>query len=57
MLQASNLQRVFLHKENNAEIMLTDLGEGFSPEAVMTLYLPHDQTGQPEEPAKKQPCL
>ncbi|QEC74727.1 PRTRC system protein C [Mucilaginibacter ginsenosidivorax] len=38
MLTTSTLQRVFLHKENNIEIVLTDPGEAFAPEAVMTFY-------------------
>lgn len=38
MLATTTLQRVFLHKENGIEIILTDPGEGFAPEAVMTFY-------------------
>jgi len=38
MLATTTLQRIFLHKENNIEITLTDPGEVFSPEAVMSFY-------------------
>ena len=38
MLATTTLQRIFLHKENNIEITLTDPGEVFSPEAVMNFY-------------------
>jgi PRTRC genetic system protein C len=38
MLATTTLQRVFLHKENNIEIILTDPGEAFAPEAVMAFY-------------------
>jgi len=38
MLATTTLERIFIHKENGIEIRLTDPGEGFAPEAVMTFY-------------------
>lgn len=38
MLQTSALSRIFLHRENNIEVRLTDPGETFSPEAVLNFY-------------------
>ena len=38
MLLQTTLPRIFLHKENNNEIRLTDPGNDFSPEAVLNFY-------------------
>ena len=38
MLLTSILPRVFIHKENGQEIVLSDPGKKFSPEAVLNFY-------------------
>jgi PRTRC genetic system protein C len=38
MLLTSILPRVFIHKENGQEIVLSDPGKNFSPEAVLNFY-------------------
>jgi PRTRC genetic system protein C len=38
MLQTTTMPRIFLHKENNVEVRLSDPGEAFSPEAVLNFY-------------------
>jgi len=38
MLQTTTIPRIFLHKEQQTEVRLTDPGEAFSPEAVLNFY-------------------
>ncbi|HAL82063.1 MAG TPA: PRTRC system protein C [Mucilaginibacter sp.] len=38
MLLTSILPRVFIHKENGQEIVLSDPGKNFSAEAVLNFY-------------------
>jgi len=38
MLLQTSLPRIFIHREDNAEIRLTDPGQDFSPEAVLNFY-------------------
>lgn len=38
MLQTTPLTRIFIHRENQTEVRLTDPGEAFSPEAVLNFY-------------------
>ena len=38
MLLTSILPRVFIHKENGQEIVLSDPGKNFRPEAVLNFY-------------------
>lgn len=38
MLLQTTLPRIFIHREQNMEIRLTDPGHDFSPEAVLNFY-------------------
>lgn len=40
MLRSNILPRVFIHKENGQEILLSDPNENLSPEAVLNFYSP-----------------
>ena len=38
MLLQTTLPRIFIHKESQTEVRLTDPGPDFSPEAVLNFY-------------------
>jgi PRTRC genetic system protein C len=38
MLQTTQLERIFIHKDNGQEVRLTDPGETFNPDMVLNFY-------------------
>ncbi|NHA02663.1 PRTRC system protein C [Mucilaginibacter rubeus] len=38
MLQTTQLERIFIHKENGQEVRLTDPNEAMNPDTVLNFY-------------------
>ncbi|PAW95072.1 PRTRC system protein C [Mucilaginibacter sp. MD40] len=38
MLQTTQLERIFIHKENGLEVRLTDPNEAMNPDSVLNFY-------------------
>jgi PRTRC genetic system protein C len=38
MLQTTQLERIFIHKDNGQEVRLSDPGEAFNPDMVLNFY-------------------
>lgn len=38
MLQTTQLERIFIHKENGQEVRLTDPNEAMNPDSVLNFY-------------------